>query len=411
MDKIIDTSTFFEDFEKSIISFLLDKQFNLTVVGGSARDFLIFSKKSLDLDLEVRNVSLLSLKNELIYFTDNYPEFKFTELPFGIFRVANKFGHTLEFSLPRIEEVIDPFHHHYFKASLHENLSYEKAFVRRDFTINALGIKLLNLNEGVIIDPFNGLKDAQNKILRAVSVETFPLDPVRFLRAYRFSEKFQYEFDDLLKSVLLNMPLHKLSFHYFKEEWKKADNLLFGLKLIDVMTKKNELPVFFENLSRLATLLQDVSRHPDHLRLLSPLDFKKVGQLFYFTSRLDFKNVDEEKSEIEFSRTMFGLNEKEMKALLNVRALWKIKSFNNNDFGTNETYHFYLKTLQKRLIFLASHEEFFKIFFPELFQFEWAVYQNFISLEKNITEDQKKERESMPVNWRSLFTLHRSVPK
>lgn len=411
MSQIVSLSQFFDSEEKALINELLQNHADLTLVGGAARDFLLFNKKSTDLDMEVRHLELSLLKDLLIGFVSRNPQYKFTELPFGVFRVSDSNEHTLEFSLPRMEEVIDPFHHHYFKAQLEKDLPYDKAFIRRDFTINAIGIKLKNLDEGIIIDPFLGLEDAKKKILRAVSAELFSLDPVRFLRAYRFREKFHYEFDESIKDLLLKMPLHKLSFHYFKEEWKKADNFLFGLNLIGEMSKKTELPSFFEQVSRLSILLQDISNNPTHEKLLTPLDFKKLGQLFYFTSRLDFKNLDEEKSEVEFARSMFGLSEKEMKALLNVRALWKIKTFSNNDFGTNETYHFYLKMLQKRLIFLANHEEFFKTFFPDNFQYEWAVYKDFNDLEKNLTSSLKAERESVVVSWRSLFTLHRSLPK
>jgi tRNA nucleotidyltransferase (CCA-adding enzyme) len=83
-----------------------------------------------------------------------------------------------------------------------EASSIRQDLYRRDFTINALALRLTTGNSGELLDFFGGLSDLQNRLIRVLHANSFIEDPTRIYRAVRFAVRLGFEIENQTKDYI-----------------------------------------------------------------------------------------------------------------------------------------------------------------------------------------------------------------
>lgn len=222
------------------------------LVGGYVRD-KILGLTSKDIDVEVYGMNYDDLVTHL-------SEFGSPELlgkSFGVVKLRVD-GMDIDFSLPRRDSK-NGIGHKEFCVEFCPDMSLEEAASRRDFTMNSVSIDPLS-NE--MIDPFNGLKDIADRILRPTS-KAFTEDPLRILRGFQFSARFGFSPSFELEYYALKSlsEFHSLPKERIWTEWEKwASKGSYYSTSLNYLYKI--VPVYPE-IQNLMAVPQDKTWHPE----------------------------------------------------------------------------------------------------------------------------------------------------
>ena len=199
-----------------IFSKLISYGIKPIIVGGFIRDSILSIAVS-DIDIELYGISSLA---ELENILKEFGSVNSVGKSFGVCKLSYV-GYELDFTLPRMDNKTTSGHRG-FNIKIDSNLDFKTAASRRDFTINAIGYDIVKRE---IIDPFNGINDLNSKTLRAVNPKTFIEDPLRVLRAVRFSAVYNFKIDNelyqLCERMVKNRMLEELPKERIFEEIKK----------------------------------------------------------------------------------------------------------------------------------------------------------------------------------------------
>ena len=234
--------------------------FDSYIVGGYVRDLLLHRQSN---DIDVVTVgSGIELAKKTAELLPGKKHVKY----YGRFGTAmiNVAGHEIEFVGARKESYTADS-----RKPTCENGTLEDDQNRRDFTINAMAISLNENDFGELVDPFNGVQDLEDKIIRTPLDPdiTYSDDPLRMMRAIRFATQLHFMIEaESFEAIRRNAQRIKIiSMERVTEEMNKiimSDVPSIGFKLLD---KSGLLPLIFPQMAALKGVeIQEGKGHKDN---------------------------------------------------------------------------------------------------------------------------------------------------
>jgi tRNA nucleotidyltransferase (CCA-adding enzyme) len=227
------------------------------LVGGAVRDALLGLPVK-DFDVEVFGVG----EDRLRAVLETLGRVDTVGQAFSVMKLVGIPGieGAVDVSRPRRDSKVGPGHRG-IAAAADPDLSVEEASRRRDFTMNAL---LYDPLAGVLLDPQQGRKDLEARVLRAVDAETFVEDPLRALRAVQLAARFELTVEPETAGLCARMPMGELAaervFGEIEKLLLKAKQPSIGL---DLMKAWEMLGDIAPQLLPLGATPQDPQWHPE----------------------------------------------------------------------------------------------------------------------------------------------------
>jgi tRNA nucleotidyltransferase (CCA-adding enzyme) len=221
------------------------------LVGGCVRDELMGAQPK-DWDVEVYDLDAAHLREIL----DQFGPVNVVGEAFTVYKLGNH----LDVSIPRRERK-SGHGHKGFVIEGDPSMSVAEAARRRDFTINAI---LQDPLTGELIDPFDGRRDIEHHVLRAVSKDTFAEDSLRVLRAAQFAARFEFDIEpetiELCRAIdLSDLPAERI--------WGEIEKLLLRALRpsigLEWLRRLGAIEKLFPEIQSLIGVPQDPEWHPE----------------------------------------------------------------------------------------------------------------------------------------------------
>lgn len=368
------------DYVIKVLKAFSKANFKAELVGGCVRDLLLKKEvKDWDITTEAKPEEILKIFKEAKYNND------FGTVILAIKDKQENVLSVIEITTYRSEKAYTD-HRHPSEVKFETEL--DKDLERRDFTINAMALRLLinkekdlaidnvfkfDNNIFLLFDLFGGQKDLKKKIIRAVGEPSFRFkeDALRMLRAVRFSVQLNFELEPKTARAIIKLAgsLKFIAKERIRDEFIKilaSDDpskgilTLYNLKLLNYIipelitgekVKQNHhhiYPVLKHNILslkhcpsfdwrvRLASLMHDIGK-PKSKRVIKGqttfynheyIGAKMVDKIM---TRLRFKNEDKEKVVNLIRNHMFYYNVGEVTATSVRRLIKKVGKENLND--------------------------------------------------------------------------------
>jgi tRNA nucleotidyltransferase (CCA-adding enzyme) len=169
-----------------------------------------------------------------------------------------------EYALARLERKVSPGYRG-FAVEFGPQVTLEEDLARRDLTINAIA----EAQDGSLLDPYNGRRDLQARVLRHVS-PAFIEDPVRILRVARFAARFAYldfhvapETMELMRAMVERGEVNALVAERVWQETEKALHEPGASVFFKVLRECGALKVIYPEIDALFGVPQPEKWHPE----------------------------------------------------------------------------------------------------------------------------------------------------
>jgi putative nucleotidyltransferase with HDIG domain len=227
-------------------------QVQVYIIGGFVRDKII-DRTTSDVDI-VCIGNAIDLANRVAScYSPTPPVSIFKNFGTAHFKIQETDGHFLDV------EFVGARKESYRAASRKPDIipgTLEDDQNRRDFTINALAVSLNKNNYGKLIDPFNGLRDLEQKRIHTPldPLTTFSDDPLRMLRAIRLAAQLGFEIDSETFNAIIQDAdrIRIISQERITEEINKMIATLKPSVGFDLLFRSGLLQIIFPKMSDLS---------------------------------------------------------------------------------------------------------------------------------------------------------------